>query len=89
MTRAAELLSGPLSEENVINEIERLAAEVKPEVERDRKNTPQSYRSWKSYIQILKDTFTEKKWNQKNVKAICKNLGLTAEEKEQYFGSLS
>ena len=89
LKRAAELLRGPLSEETVLEEIERLAKEVEPEVERDRKNTPQTYRSWKSYIQILKDNFTEKGWNQKNIKAICKYLNLTKEEKEYYFGALT
>ena len=88
LKRAAELLSGPLAEEKVISEIERLAAEVEPEVERDRKNTPQSYRSWENYIQILKNTFTEKEWNQKNIKAIARYLRLTEEEKELYFGGL-
>jgi spore coat protein CotH len=86
LKRAAELLRGPLSEETVLEEIERLAKQVEPEVERDRKNTPQTYRSWKSYIQTLKDNFTEKGWNQKNIKAICKYLNLTKEERAYYFG---
>lgn len=86
LKRAAELLRGPLSEEKVLEEIERLATEVEPEVERDRKNTPQTYRSWKSYIQALKADFTEKDWNQKNIKAICKYLNLTKEERAYYFG---
>ncbi len=89
LKRAAELLRGPLSEEQVLAEIQRLAAEVEPEVERDRANTSQTYRSWKSYIQALKADFTEKQWNQKNIKAICKYLHLKKEEKDFYFGSLA
>ena len=85
LERAGELLNGPLSEERVLEEIERLAEEIDSEVERDRKNTPQTYRSWKSYIEVLKANFTEKHWNKKNVQAICKYLNVTAEEKELYF----
>ena len=89
LMRAAELMNGPLSEEKVIREIERLATELDPEVERDREKTPQSYKSWISYIQILKDTFANNQWNRKNVKAICRNLGLSQEQREQYFGMIS
>lgn len=87
LTRAAELLEGPLTDEKVLAEIDRLSAEIAPEVARDVKLQNRSYESWEKSVQMLRSFITENSWKQHNIDAICKELRVSAEERARYFGS--
>ncbi len=89
LTRAAELLAGPLSEEKILQEIDRLADQIDPEVKRDMTLQAKSYNSWKMNVDYLRAFIADNHWTKHNIDAICKELKLTAEEREHYFGSIS
>ena len=86
LTRSAEMLNGPLTNEKVLEEIDRLAGEIAPEVARDIRIEGRSYESWEKNIRSLRNFITENNWKQHNIDAICKELGVTAEERAKYFG---
>ncbi len=87
LTRAAELLNGPLAEEKVLAEIDRLSEEIAPEVARDLKLQNRSYDSWEKSVKALRRFITENSWTQHNIDAICKELRVSSEERARYFGS--
>lgn len=86
LTRAAELLDGPLTDEKILAEIDRLAEEIAPEVARDVKMQNRSYQSWEKSIKSLRLFITENSWKQHNIDAICKELRVSAAERARYFG---
>ena len=86
LTRAAELLNGPLSDDALLAEIDRLANEIRPEVARDLVPTGRRLSDWEQNIQDLKDFITTNSWNEHNIDAICRELKVTEEEREEYFG---
>jgi hypothetical protein len=86
LRRSAELLNGPLSDEAVLAEIDRLAAVVAPEVRRDFAMEKRTVSQWESSVQKLRDFIIDNNWHQHNVDAICRELHLTAEERAKYFG---
>ena len=87
LTRAAEMLNGPLTDEAVLAEIDRLSKEIAPEVARDLKLENRSYDSWEKSIRALRSFITENNWKEHNISAICSELRVTAEERAKYFGS--
>ena len=86
LTRAAELFSTVLTEENVTAEIDRLAGIIAPEVERDREITYDSLDGWKWNIEYLRALFTEKDWHDIAVSRLCEYLGIGEEGRKSYFG---
>ena len=88
LTRTAALLSGPLTEKKVLAEIDRLAGLVDPEARRDMHLQARSYESWKMNVDYLRAFIKDNKWTLHNIDAVCKELKLSAEEREHYFGSL-
>ncbi len=87
LSRASELLSGPLSDEAVLAEIDRLADEISPDVARDFAMTKRSFRQWENNVEGLRSFITDNSWAQHSIEAICKELRLSAEERTRYFGS--
>ena len=87
LTRAAELLDGPLTDEAVLAEIDRLSEEIAPEVARDLKQENRSYESWEKNVKTLRNFITENNWKQHNIDAICSELHVSKAERVQYFGS--
>ncbi|MCR5090005.1 MAG: CotH kinase family protein [Oscillospiraceae bacterium] len=85
LRRSAELLNGPLSEERVLAELDRLAAELDPEAGRDARMSGRSYQSWKNSVQSVRDFITNNNWTQHNIDAICSELNLSAAERQEYF----
>ena len=86
LTRAGEVLSTTLSDANVDAEIERLAAQIEPEIARDcvfNKTTPAQ---WRAAVDELRATITERGWNAKCVAAIGQYMHLDTEEMQRYFG---
>ena len=87
LTRAAELLNGPLADEMVLAEIDKLSKEIAPEVTRDLKQENRSYESWEKNVKTLRNFITENNWKQHNIDAICSELHVSKAERIQYFGS--
>ena len=87
LRRSAELLNGPLSDEAVLAEIDRLAEIVAPEIRRDFAMEKRSYAQWEASVNKLRSFIIDNNWHQHNIDAICRELHLSAEEREQYFGA--
>lgn len=86
LTRAAEVLSTTLSNENVDAEILRLTGQIEPEVARDLEFTGNmGYAQWQINVQQLRDAITARDWRGRCIAAICELMHLSAEERAQYF----
>lgn len=86
LTRAAEVLSTTLANENVDAELMRLTGQIEPEVARDLEFTGNmSYAQWQANVQQLRDAITARDWRGRCIAAICELMHLTAEERAQYF----
>lgn len=87
LTRAGELLSTTLSNENAAARLDELAAEIAPEIERDFELRSKSFASWEYAVENLRDNIVERDWGAKCAAALKSLFGLTDEEAERYFGS--
>ncbi|MBR1456692.1 MAG: CotH kinase family protein [Oscillospiraceae bacterium] len=87
LTRAGELLNGPLTNEKVLAEIDRLAAQVEPEVERDYARYALHYNDWVRHVNELRRFIGEDDWRQHNVDTLCAIFQLDEEQCEKYFGA--
>ena len=85
LTRAAELLAGPLSNERILEEIDRLSAIVAPEVERDYGRFQMKVSDWEWNVQWMRDFVSDNDWNQICVNNLCHYLNVTREERARYF----
>ena len=86
--RAVELMSGPLSNEAVLQEIDRLAGEIAPEVKRDRARIGWDEKSWEKSLRNLRELISEENWRQMNIEALCDVFELEQEERALYFGAI-
>jgi len=86
LSRAAAAFDSSLTNENVIAEIDRLAAILEPEVARDYANHGMTLEKWLSNIEYLKEFIIKKDWQQTAIDNLCRILFLTAEERAAYFG---
>ncbi len=86
LRRSAELLYGPLAEEKVVAEIDRLADQIRPEVARDLARHNRNISSWEHSLETLRTFVTVNDWTQHNIDSICRELNLTEEERQKYFG---
>ena len=87
LARAAELLDGPLSNDSVVSEIDRLAAVIAPEVERDYARYGMTLEKWNWNIDFLRDFISARDWRQHNVDTLCDIFDLSSRERKAYFGS--
>lgn len=85
-SRLAELLAGPLSDENMINTIHEIADSIRSEAawEEERWGTPVS--GWESAVNYMV-RFCDGR-AQQMINSLCGQLGLTKQEREYYFGDL-
>ena len=88
LSRAAELLAGPLSNESVLEEIERMEEQLRPEIPRDFKRDGKDERSWNKSLDALKSMIRDRDWCQANIEGVCMNFSLSAEERAHYFGAI-
>ncbi len=86
LTRAGEALNTVFTEENIVSEIDRLADQVRPEVERDYSRFGMDPASWERHIQNLKNLFTQQGWRETSVRVLDDLFRLSDAEVEQYFG---
>ena len=87
LTRAAQLLETTLSNESTVQEIQRLAAQIAPEVERDYARHGMTMEKWEWNIDYLINFIQESDWKQQNINNLSHIFGLTQQEREHYFGS--
>ena len=85
-TRLAELLAGPMSDENVIAVIERMASEMRPEASWEAKRWHTPVRNWENTVQDM-IRFVDGRSKQM-INSLCKELHFTTAEREKYFGDL-
>ena len=88
LSRAAELLRDPLSNEAVLAEIDRMADEIRPEIERDYKRVGHSVKSWEDAMEELRYMIRDKDWRQLNIDGICQAFELDGDAREKYFGDI-
>ncbi len=87
LTRAGEMLNGPLTNDKVLAEIDRLAAQVEPEVERDYVRHGLDYNAWVRDVEALRSFIVDKDWRQHNIDTLCTFFKLDEQQREHYFGS--
>ena len=87
LRRAGELLRGPLSDEAVLAEIDRLAETIDGEVERDYARYGMRKSSWEWNIAWLKDFIAADSWQQHGVDALCELFELDEAQRSEYFGA--
>lgn len=86
LTRYSELSKTLLSDESVLARIDSMAAEIEPEVARDRERWGLSLEAWYKRVDDLRGVITGYDYNNYCVDRICYLLSLTAEEREYWFG---
>ena len=86
LTRANELIRGPLANERILEEIDLLAAQVAPEVQRDYARYSLHQDAWEWNVEWLRQAITEKDWNKVCIDKLCYYLQVSAEERAKYFG---
>lgn len=86
LSRAAELLNGPLSDEALLAEIDRLTELLRPEAARnhDRLNLERS--KWMRNVSYLKKIITEYHWQDSCISMLCSRLNVHSAERKLYFG---
>ena len=67
--------------------IDRLAGEIRGEVERDCRRADMSLEHWERNVQYLRDFIVANDWRQHNIDALCELFSLTDAEREHYFGA--
>ena len=88
LTRAAELLRGPLSNEAVLKELDRMVDELRPEIPRDYGRIGSSEASWEHAIEDLRSMIADRDWQQANIDGICRAFELDAQQRAKYFGDI-
>ena len=86
LTRFAAAIEGPLSNENVLAEIDRLVALIQPEAERDAVRWHTSIARWERNLEYLKNFIGENDYAQTNINTICEILDLDDAQRETWFG---
>ena len=88
LSRAAELLRGPLSNEAVLEEIDRMADEIRSEVQRDFKRYYREPASWERAIEELKSMIRDSDWRQANIEGLSQAFELDSDTRAYYFGDI-
>ena len=86
LQRAAELLNGPLSNDELLAEIDRLAKQLEPEVARNHAMINAELGAWSWNLNYLRELVTVEDWQQSCLDALCDRLSVSAEERALYFG---
>ena len=84
-----EALSGPMSNDNVVALIDRLADELRPEVARDRAKWGGSLERWESMVDDLREYVTRRGGRALLiVDSLLSRVSLTEAERQEFFGSV-
>ena len=85
-SRLAELLAGPMSDENMIRLIREMAEEIRPETAGEEARWGTSRESWEHAVEEMIQ-FCNGRAKQM-IDTLCYRLGFTQQEREYYFGDL-
>ena len=88
LTRAAELLRGPLSNEAILETLDRMTEELRPEIPRDYALGGSDLKAWERSIDDLRGMIEDKDWRQANIEGLCSAFELDAGERAHYFGDM-
>lgn len=86
LSRAGEAMRTVFTGENICAEIDRLAEQIRPELERDYSRFGLRTSDWERRITALKATFTPPGWREQAVANLRDLFRLSEEEAERYFG---
>lgn len=85
LSRAGELVRGPLSNEALLAEFDRLTDQIAPEVERDYSRFGLFERRWQSSRENFHELIDGKDWAGTGILNLCELLEVTEEERALYF----
>ena len=85
LSRAGELIPTALSNERILEEIDRLCAVIDPEVSRDYQFYEMFKENWEWNVNWLKDLIISSNWDQTCIDQLCFYLQVTPEERALYF----
>ena len=88
LTRAGQLLTDVLTNETVLAEIDRLVAEIGPEVPRDYGRFSMDAKDWTWDVDQMRDLIVRKNWRQLNIEALSTVFDLSDAERAHYFGEI-
>ncbi len=83
--RYAELMNGPLSDENINKYIDKFENQFKSEAEADRAKYNRSVKSWQENVQKLRDFIGNGKRKEQVLKSIKSYFGLSETDMSKYF----
>lgn len=87
LTRAGEVLSTTLTNDNALAELDRLVELVQPEVARDIGRYGRSEAQWLGAVEALRDRILGMDWNRCCINNISTLFNLPSIEREYFFGS--
>lgn len=82
VSRAAQLLNGPLQQDVVSAEIDKLYGQLSHDIQYDCERWHRKMSSWESAVEKIRECLPE--WTEKNYQMLNKNLNLTEEEKMMF-----
>lgn len=88
LTRASALLRDTLTNEAVVDTIDRLCGQIGPEVARDYARFGKSLADWQYDVDELRRTILESDWRQLNIDALSQLFKLSGAERLAYFGDM-
>ena len=77
-----------LTNETILEEIDLMADEIRPEVSRDFKRYNKVLASWERNLDSLRDIVTVYDWQDMCIDSLCQIFGLDASERAHYFGEI-
>lgn len=85
LARAGELIPTALSNERILEEVDRLSGIIDPEVFRDYQYYEMYKENWEWNVDWLRNLIRESNWDQACIDQLCFYLQVTAEERALYF----
>ena len=86
LERASQVYGNVLTDENIIAQIDMLAGEVRPEVERDAAVSGLGLDLFDKHIETLENRIESQHWTETAITKLCGYLNLTKDERAYYFG---
>lgn len=85
-TRLAELLAGPMSDENMVATVDMIAASIRDEIPLERARWGSTAHQWEKMVTQLKNYCDGRAVEMVN--SLCSHLGFTKDEKAHYFSEV-
>lgn len=85
LQRFSAAVNGPLSNENMLAQIDRLEQTVEPEAERNASMGGLSYEKWQKNLAHIRNMIIAEDWQQQSIDNICSILRLTEAERLEFF----